>query len=165
VGRLCQDNKQKDFNGINNVAITYFNWDELRIKARGDPAGIIILTYGLSPSYNVSSSQYMIKKLNINHIPVFLFRKNYLIVTKDNKVKINVKTEDAQSYFTYDKFLFARVSARQKALYLRALAMRALDDGRDFVPRVLFNNIAYNPFLKITEDKIKFIYESPQGES
>ncbi len=147
------------------MAITYFNWDELRVKARGDPAGIIILTYGLSPGYNVSTSQYMIKKLNINHIPQFLFRKNYLIATKDKKVKINVKTKEIQSYFTYDKFLFARVSARQKALYLRALAMRPLDDVRNFVPRVLFNNIAYNPFLEVTEDKIKFIYESPQGES
>ena len=63
------------------MAITYFNWDELRVKARGDPAGIIILTYGLSPGYNVSTSQYMIKKLNINHIPQFLFRKNYLITS------------------------------------------------------------------------------------
>ena len=147
------------------MAITYFNWDELRVKARGDPAGIIILTYGLSPGYNVSTSQYMIKKLNINHIPQFLFRKNYLIATKDKKVKINVKTKEIQSYFTYDKFLFARVSARQKALYLWALAMRPLDDVRNFVPRVLFGNVAYNPFLEVTKDKIKFTYESPQGES
>ena len=147
------------------MAITYFNWDELRVKARGDPAGIIILTYGLSPGYNVSTSQYMIKKLNINHIPQFLFRKNYLIATKDKKVKINVKTKEIQSYFTYDKFLFARVSARQKALYLRALAMRPLDDVRNFVPRGLFGNVAYNPFLEVTKDKIKFTYESPQGES
>lgn len=147
------------------MAIIYFNWYELHTKAKGDPAGIIILTYGLTLSYTVSTSQYLMKKLNINHIPIFLFKKNYLIVTKDKKVKINVKTEDAQSYFTYDKFLFARVSARQKALYLRALSMRALDDSRDFVPRILFNNITHNPFLKVTEDKIHFIYESPRGDT
>ena len=96
------------------------------------------------------------KKLNINHIPQFLFTRGVLKAI-NNKVKINYVTKEAQSYFKYDKFLFARVSARQKALYLRALSMRPLDYVRNFIPRVLFNNIAYNPFLKVTEDKIKFI--------
>ena len=147
------------------MAIIYFNWYELHTKAKGDPAGIIILTYGLTLSYTVSTSQYLMKKLNINHIPIFLFKKNYLIVTKDKKVKINVKTEDAQSYFAYDKFLFARVSARQKALYLRALSMRDINDKSNFIPRHYFNEVAKNPFLKVTEDKIHFIYESPRGDT
>ena len=136
----------------------YFNWDELRLKAKGDPAGIIILTYGLTKSYNISTSGYLMKKLNINHIPQFLFARGILKAT-NNKVKVNYVTKEAQSYFKYDKFLFARVSARQKALYLRALSMRPLDDVRNFIPRVLFNNIAFNPFLKVTNDKIEFIYE------
>ena len=98
------------------------------------------------------------KKLNINHIPQFLFARG-ILKTHKNKVRINYATKEAQSYFKYDKFLFARVSARQKAPYLRALSMRPLDDVRNFIPRILFNNIAFNPFLKVTNDKIEFIYE------
>ena len=97
-------NNLKDLLGIINVAITYFNWDELRVAANGDPTAIIILTFGLTKSYNMLSGGYMMKKLNISRIPQVLFRKEFL-------------------------------------------------------------NITQNPFLKITNDKINFIFESPQGES
>ena len=110
----------------------YFNWDELRLKAKGDPAGIIILTYGLTKSYNISTSGYLMKKLNINHIPQFLFTRGVLKAI-NNKVKINYVTKDAQSYFKYDKFLYARVNVRHKALYLRALSMRPIDDKNNLI--------------------------------
>ena len=134
----------------------YFNWDELRLKAKGDPAGIIILTYGLTKSYNVSTSSYLMKKLNINQIAQFLFARGILKAT-NNKVKVNYVTKEAQSYFKYDKF--SKEYQQDKKLYLRALSMRPLDDVRNFIPRILFNNIAFNPFLKVTNDKIEFIYE------
>ena len=42
--------------------------------------------------------------------------------------------------------------------------MRAFDDNSTHIPKD-FLNITQNPFLKITNDKINFIFESPQGES
>ena len=156
-------NNLKDLLGIINVAITYFNWDELRVAANGDPTAIIILTFGLTKSYNMLSGGYMMKKLNISRIPQVLFRKEFLRV-KNNKISIQFTTKEKQSYFTYDKFLFARIGVKEKVIYLRALSMRAFDDNSTYIPRE-FLNITQNPFLKITNDKINFIFESPQGES
>ena len=85
------------------MAITYFNWDELRVAANGDPTAIIILTFGLTKSYNMLSGGYMMKKLNISRIPQVLFRKEFLRV-KNNKISIQFTTKEKQSYFTYDKF-------------------------------------------------------------
>jgi hypothetical protein len=146
------------------VAITYFNWYELHSKAKGDPAGIIILTYGLTSSYNVNTSQYLMKKLNINHIPPLLFSRKYLSQSR-YRLTSNYVTKEPQSYFKNERFLFARVNVRHKALYLRALSMRAIDDKSNFIPRHYFNEVAKNPFLKVTEDKIHFIYESPRGDT
>ena len=86
------------------MAIIYFNWDELRVAANGDPTAIIILTFGLTKSYNMLSGGYMMKKLNISRIPQVLFRKEFLKV-KNNKISIHFTTKEKQSYFTYDKFL------------------------------------------------------------
>lgn len=146
------------------MAITYFNWYELHSKAKGDPAGIIILTYGLTSSYNVNTSQYLMKKLNINHIPPLLFSRKHLSQSR-YRIISNYVTKEPQSYFKNERFLFARVNVRHKALYLRALSMRDIDDKNNFIPRHYFNEVAKNPFLKVTEDKIHFIYESPRGDT
>ena len=146
------------------MAITYFNWYELHLKAKGDPAGIIILTYGLTSSYNVNTSQYLMKKLNINHIPPLLFQRGYLNQSR-YRLTSSYVTKEPQSYFKNERFLFARVNVRHKALYLRALSMRAIDDKSNFIPRHYFNDVAKNPFLRVSEDKIHFIYESPQGDT
>ncbi len=146
------------------MATTYFNWHELYVAAKGDPAGIIILTYGLTTSYNVTSSQYMMKKLNINHIPPFLFSRGYLSESRYRVVN-NYTTKEPQSYFKNDKFLFARVNVRHKALCLKALSMRPIDNTQDFIPRHYFEKVTHNPLLKVSEDKIHFIYESPRGET
>ena len=146
------------------MAITYFNWYELKTKAKGDPAGIIILTYGLTSNYNVNTSQYLMKKLNINHIPPLLFQRGYLNQSR-YRLTSSYVTKEPQSYFKNERFLFARVNVRHKALYLRALSMRAIDDKSNFIPRHYFNDVAKNPFLRVSEDKIHFIYESPQGDT
>ncbi len=146
------------------MATTYFNWYELCAKAKGDPAGIIILTYGLTSSYNVTTSRYLMKKLNINHIPRFLFSSGNLSTSR-YRVVSNYSTKEPQCYFKNEKFLYARVNVRHKALYLRALSMRPIDDKNNFIPRHYFGEVATNPFLKVSEDKIHFIYESPRGDT
>ena len=104
------------------------------------------------------------KKLNINHIPPSLFRQGHLSVSR-YRLASNHVTKEPQSYFKNEKFLFAGVNVRHKALYLRALSMRPIDDKQDFIPRHYFNEVANNPFLKVSEDKIHFIYESPRGDT
>ena len=73
------------------------------------------------------------KKLNINHIPRFLFSSGNLSTSR-YRVVSNYSTKEPQCYFKNEKFLYARVNVRHKALYLRALSMRPIDDKNNFIP-------------------------------
>ena len=143
--------------------ITYFNYKEISLRARNDPAAIIILTYGQTKLYNKLSNKELLTRLNIHHIPPHLFHNNMLKLRKDVLV-CNYKTQDPQSYFRNSSFLLYPVSARYKALYIRALSMRRISDLQNKIPRKYFKEVAYNPFLKVDDDFIHFpLEESSKG--
>lgn len=152
-------NSKIDYYGINNVAITYFNYKEIALRARNDPAAIIILTYGQTKLYNELSSNQLLTVLNINHIPAYIFNNRYVVPYK-GKLLYKYRTIDPQSYIKNTSFLTYPVSARYKALYIRALSMRRISDKSDKIPRNYFGEVAYNPFLIVDKDFIHFPLEN-----
>lgn len=145
--------------GINNVVTTLFNWDEIYKKSRKDLAAIIILAYAQTKLYNELSSKSLIRKLNINHIPSFLFQRQIL---KQHKYSLECtyKTEDAQSYFKNPTFLTSAASAKHKVIYLRALSMRRLTENGNYIPRDYIGKLSYNPFLHVDGSFIYFPLEN-----
>ena len=139
--------------------ITLFNWDELYKKSRKDLAAIIILAYAQTKLYNELSSKTLMKKLNIHHIPPFLFHSRTLVQHK-NALVCNYKTEEPQSYFRNTAFLTSCASAKHKVIYLRALSMRRLSEEDNFIPRDFIGELSYNPFLQIDENLIYFPQEN-----
>ena len=141
------------------MAITYFNYNEIYLRARKDPAAIIILTYGQTNLYNILSTKQLMSKLNINHIPSYLFTRGYL-KQSNGRLWCMYKTIEPQSYFRNPNFLFSMASARHKALYIRALSTKKIANQDNKIPRYYFNKVAYNPFLIVTDDYIEFKQES-----
>lgn len=139
--------------------ITLFNWDEIYKKSRKDLAAIIILAFAQTKLYNESSSQTLLKKLNINHIPQFLFANDILRQTKTGIV-CNYRTIEPISYFNNPNFLLTNINARHKVNYLRAISMRRLSSKENKIPRDYFDTINYNPLLKVDDDFIYFTFES-----
>lgn len=141
------------------MAITFFNWNEIFLLSKGDLASILILTYAQTKEYNELSAKKLLSRLNINHIPAFLFHEGILVQYR-HTLYCTYKTRDPQSYFLNSSFLFLNISARKKAVYIKALSMRRLSDDRDYIPLKYFSNITENPLVNITEDKIMFKLES-----
>jgi len=145
-----------------NVAITYFNYNEILLRARGDPAAIIILTHAQTKYYNELTTRQLMKSLCINHIPIYLFRSKTLV--KHRKfVKCIYRTKEPQSYIKNVEFLKYNINARYKALYIRALSMRKISEHIDYIPRSYFGNISKNPLITYDDDKIYFPLESKQS--
>mgnify|MGYP003624451626 FL=1 len=140
------------------MAITYFNWDEIFSKSRKDLASIIYLTYGQTSLYNELSAKTMMRNLNLNHMPLALFKSSF--AQYDNRLLCKYKTETPLSYFKNPDFLFDRTSVRYKVVYLRALSMRRISEKVDYIPRDFYPKVLENPYLEITNDKIHFIQES-----
>jgi len=141
------------------VAITYFNWAEIILLARRDPAAIIILAYAQTSLYNEFVAKNLIQRLNIHHVPSSLF-SDRLLVQHKNSLECTYKTREPLSYFNNPDFLFLNVSAKEKVSYLRALSMRRISDTSNSIPRDYFNKVANNHFLKVDEDYIHFPLES-----
>ena len=55
------------------MKITYFNWYEIKLRARRDKSAILILTFAQTPLYNTRTTKGLMKELKINHIPIHLF--------------------------------------------------------------------------------------------
>ena len=139
--------------------ITLFNWEEIYKKSRKDMAAIIILAFAQTKLYNEISSKGLMKKLNIHHIPSFLFY-NRILVQHKHQLICNYHTEDAQSYFRNPAFLLSAASAKHKVIYLRALSMRRLTDADNKIPRDYIGSLSYNPFLEVDNDFIYFPQEN-----
>jgi hypothetical protein len=140
------------------MAITYFNWDEIFSKSRKDLASIIYLTYGQTSLYNELSAKTMMRNLNLNHMPLALFKSSF--AQYDSRLLCKYKTETPLSYFKNPDFLFDRTSVRYKVVYLRALSMRRISEKVDYIPRDFYPKVVENPYLEITNEKIHFIQES-----
>lgn len=141
------------------MGITYFNWSELLSNSRGDLAAIICLAYAQTSVYNELSSKTMMYRLNLHHVPQFIFNKR-LFQQYKHVLVCNYKTTEPQSYFRNCSFLFTNASARYKVVYLRALSMRSLDNTDDYIPKAYYEKLTYNPFLTIKDDRIYFPLES-----
>ena len=139
------------------MAITYFNWDEIFSRSRKDLASIIYLTYGQTTLYNELSAKTMMRKLNLNHVPISLFKNSF--TQYNNRLHCVYNTETPLSYFKNPDFLFDRTSARYKVVYIRALSMRRISEKVDYIPRDFYPKVVENPYLEITNDKIHFIQE------
>lgn len=142
------------------MAITYFNYNEIYSRAKGDPATIVLLTYAQTSEYNNYTSQKLMKLLNINHIPQYLFSINCLHFSLTNKIVCSYKTIEPQSYIKNTEFLYYGINARSKAIYIKALATRKISDKENKIPRNYFNKVASNPLLKVDNDYIYFPLEA-----
>lgn len=138
---------------------TYFNWDEIFMLSRKDIAGIICLAYAQTNVYNELSSKTMLRRLNLHHIPRHIFNRNCFELI-NGRLHCYYKTREPQSYFKNNEFLFYNVPARQKAVYLKALSLRRLNDDSNSIPKEYFYNVKPNMFLKITDDRIYFPLEN-----
>jgi len=141
------------------VGITFFNWDELKVNSRGDLSAILCLAYAQTIGYNELSTKTLMKRLNLQHIPIHIFNKNMFQQHKYS-LTCSYKTVDPQSYFKNSKFLISGASARYNAVYSHALSMPRISDTVNYIPREYYTKVTYNPFLHITEDKIYFPQES-----
>lgn len=59
----------------------YFNWYEIKSRARNNCAAIIILTHAQTVEYNSPiawGGKDLMRKLKIHHIPLFLFESGIL---------------------------------------------------------------------------------------
>ena len=143
--------------------ITYFNWHEIYQLARGDLAAIVILTYAQSKSYNTPiawhSGKSLLNKLNIHHIPAFLFQTGTLEAMAGN-IFCSYKTKEIQSYINNSKFITYNVSAHLKTDYIKALSMRRISDKTNKIHRSYIEDDIDNPFLTFDKNFIYFRYES-----
>lgn len=141
------------------MSISYFNWHELLQYSRKDLAAIICLAYAQTNRYNELSAKTMMYRLNLHHVPAFLFSAKTFRQYK-HVLTCNYKTKDPQSYFMNSEFLFAKESAWDKVVYLRALSIRRLTDKNTSINRKFFSKIIDNPFLEFTDDTIHFPLEN-----
>ena len=141
--------------------ITYFNYDEIFIRARGDPAAIVLLTYAQSPMYNNLTTKELMKLLNINHIPRHLFTSKTLAVTAyTQQIICTYRTIEANSYINNPSFLSYGLNARQKMHYIKALSARKINSKENKIPRNYFDKVASNPLFEVSDDFIYFPLEA-----
>jgi hypothetical protein len=141
------------------VVISFFNWDELRLRSNNDLTAILCLTYGQTSVYNELSAKTMMNRLGIHHIPPHLFHRKYFTQYR-NLLVCNYRTKEPQSYFKNASFLFLNAPARDKVVYIKALSMRRLSNSDNFIPLKYFPNITPSYFVNILDDKILFPLES-----
>jgi len=141
------------------VDITYFNWYELTSKARKDQAAILILVFAQTKLYNARTTKGLMKALNINHIPMFLFTAGLLEQKKDRLV-CNYKTIEPMSYFKNPWFLTHNVDILKKTEYLQLLSMRRISEAQDYIAKNYIRKDIKNPYIKVKGDKIYFLPES-----
>ena len=139
--------------------ITYFNWYELVSKARKDQAAILILAFAQTSLYNARTTKGLMKALNINHIPMFLFTAGLLEQKKD-KLVCNYKTEEPMSYFKNPWFFTHTVNTQTKLEYLHMLSMRRISEAQDYIAKNYIRKDLQSPYLEIKGDKIYFLLES-----
>jgi len=140
-------------------AVTYFNWYELTSKARKDQAAILILTFAQTKLYNPYTTKGLMKALNINHIPVFLFTAGLLEQKKD-RLGCNYKTIEPMSYFKNPWFLTHNVDILKKTEYLQLLSMRRISEAQDYIAKNYIRKDIKNPYTEVKGDKIYFLPES-----
>jgi len=153
------DNKLSVYSGINNVDITYFNWYELNSKARKDQAAILILAFAQTSLYNARTTKGLMKALNINHIPMFLFSTGLLEQKKDRLV-CNYSTKEPMSYLKNPWFFTHNVSTQIKLEYLQLLSMRRISEAQDYIAKNYIRKELQSPYIEIKGNKIYFLPES-----
>lgn len=139
--------------------IIYFNWYELVAKARKDQAAILVLAFAQTKLYNARTTKGLMKALNINHIPLFLFTAGLLEQKKDRLV-CNYKTIEPMSYFTNPWFLTHNVAISKKIEYLQLLSMRRISEAQDYIAKSYVKKEIQSPYINIKGDKIYFLPES-----
>ena len=139
--------------------IIYFNWYELVAKARKDQAAILVLAFAQTKLYNARTTKGLMKALNVNHIPIFLFTAGLLEQKKDRLV-CNYKTKEPMSYFCNPWFLTHNVSISKKIEYLQLLSMRRISEAQDYIATSYVKKEIKNPYIEIKDDKIYFLPES-----
>ena len=141
------------------MAITLFNWSELRLRSNNDLAAILCLTYAQTAVYTEISAKTMMSRLALHHIPPHLFYRKYFTQHR-NLLTCNYATKEPQSYFKNPSFLFLNAPARDKVAYIKALSLRRLSSSDNYIPFKYYPTVQPNLFLTITDDKILFPLES-----
>ena len=88
-----------------------------------------------------------------------LFKTKKLYVYQNDKIGINYKTREPQSYFRNTEFLFMNIAPTKKISYLKALSTRRISDNSNKIPRDYFENINHNVFLEYDDNNIYFPLE------
>ena len=140
------------------MAITYFNWNELLVLSRKDPAAIICLVYAQLKEYNELSDRVMREKLNLHHFPNSLF-SDRLFIKHKHSLECRYKTKDPQSYFYNSSFLTTAASAMYKVEYLKVLSLRKPSSRNNWIPETYYSRNQYNPFFNREDGKIVFYLE------
>ena len=138
---------------------TFFNWYEIKLRARRDKSAILILTFAQTPLYNTRTTKGLMGALKINHIPIHLFTTG-LLEQKKEKLVCNYQTKEPMSYFKNPWFLTQNVSIIQKTEYLQLLSMRRISENQDYIAKNYIRKDINNPFVNIRGDKIYFTQES-----
>ena len=139
--------------------ITYFNWFELLSKARKDQAAILILAFAQTSLYNPYTTNGLMKALNINHIPMFLFTTGLLEQKKDRLV-CNYKTIEPMSYLKNPWFFTHNVNTQLKLEYLQLLSMRRISEAQNYIAKNYIRKDLKSPYIEVKGDKIYFLPES-----
>ena len=142
--------------------ITYFNWFELLSKARKDQAAILILAFAQTSLYNPYTTNGLMKALNINHIPMFLFTTGLLEQKKDRLV-CNYKTIEPMSYLKNPWFFTHNVNTQLKLEYLQLLSMRRISEAQNYIAKNYIRKDLKSPYIEVKGDKIYFLPESSES--
>jgi hypothetical protein len=135
------------------MKITYFNWHEIKLRARRDKAAILILTFAQTPLYNVRTTKGLMRVLKINHIPIHLFTSG-ILEQKTEKLVCHYKTREPMSYINNPYFLTHNMSVNVKIEYIQLLALRRISEKINYIPTKYVSKHIVNPYIKIKGDKM-----------
>ena len=138
---------------------TFFNWYEIKLRARRDKSAILILTFAQTPLYNTRTTKGLMKVLKINHIPIHLFTSG-ILEQKTEKLVCHYKTREPMSYINNPYFLTHNISVDKKIEYLQVLSMRRISEQQNYIAKNYVIKDIVNPYILYKDDKISFPQES-----
>lgn len=141
-----------------------YTWSELVRLSRGDLVSILILAYCLKVGYNkvlAKQSRELFKILNINKIPLELFKKRLLHSREGTIISRYRLLSMPQSYIKNTNFIISKHTVINKIIYLYLLSNRSLSNKDPYIQKNIIDPKYYNnPFVTIEKQKLIFIPET-----
>ena len=142
-----------------------FDWQELKIDSGSDLTAILILTFAIYRGYNnkLAWDKLQLKTmLTIDDIPGIIVRRKHIVLNKFRGYTVNYQSRQPSAYFQNPDFMFSNCSVSDKVKYIYLLSHRRIADDSYEIPTYHIKNqkLLTNPFVRIKNDKLKFIPES-----